>query len=74
MHLVGMSMGAIGVLTAANRDADITRDALLVAGIPAMNLLKYDDRPTDAVKVGTVKQAKGLEFKQVVLARVKPSC
>ncbi len=29
--------------------------------------------PVDAVKVGTVKRAKGLEFKQVLLARVPPA-
>jgi hypothetical protein len=72
MHLVGMSLGDIGVLTATNKDADTTMDVLLAAGIPAMDLLKYDGRSKDAVKVGTVKRAKGLEFKQVVLARVKP--
>jgi superfamily I DNA/RNA helicase len=32
-----------------------------------VELTDYDGRPTDAVKVGTIKRAKGLEFKQVLL-------
>ncbi|MBA8989914.1 superfamily I DNA/RNA helicase [Curtobacterium pusillum] len=31
---------------------------------------EYSGRTTDAVRVGTVKRAKGLEFKQVLLAHV----
>jgi superfamily I DNA/RNA helicase len=33
-------------------------------------LTEYTGRTVDAVKVGTIKRAKGLEFKQVVVARV----
>nr|WP_228506255.1 UvrD-helicase domain-containing protein [Frigoribacterium sp. VKM Ac-2530] len=71
MHLVGMSLGDIGVLTATNWDATATKEALVAAGLPVVDLLDYDGQPTNAVKVGTVKRAKGLEFKQVLLARVK---
>ena len=47
--------------------------ALVSAGIPFINLEDYTGMPVQAVKVGTVKRAKGLEFKQVVLARVPPT-
>jgi superfamily I DNA/RNA helicase len=50
-----------------------TKEALVAAGIPVIALDRYDGRPVDAVKVGTVKRAKGLEFKQVLLARVEPA-
>jgi len=46
------------------------RDAAMVpctAGIPVSELTDYDGSSTDAVKVGTIKRAKGLEFKQVLL-------
>lgn len=72
LHLVGISLGDIGVLAATNWDATATKEALVTAGLPVVDLLDYDGQPTDAVKVGTVKRAKGLEFKQVLLARVKP--
>lgn len=34
-------------------------------------LQDYDGAVTDAIKVGTVKRAKGLEFKQVLLPDVR---
>jgi superfamily I DNA/RNA helicase len=49
-----------------------TLHLLQSAGIPAINLEDYSGRPVDAVKVGTVKRAKGLEFKTVLLPRVRP--
>ena len=72
MHLVGVRQGDVGVLTATTWDATTMKASLVAAGIPAIDLLDYDGQHTDAVKVGTVKRAKGLEFKQVLLARVKP--
>ena len=39
----------------------------LIAGVPVVALEKYDGSPVDAVKVGTIKRAKGLEFKQVLI-------
>ena len=72
MHLVGVRQGDVGVLTATTWDATTMKGSLVAAGIPAIDLLDYDGQHTDAVKVGTVKRAKGLEFKQVLLARVKP--
>jgi superfamily I DNA/RNA helicase len=35
--------------------------------------MKYAGISVDAVKVGTIKRAKGLEFKHVLLPRVPPS-
>ncbi len=34
-----------------------------------MSLTDHDGRSSSAVKVGTIKRAKGLEFKQVLVAR-----
>lgn len=49
------------------------RNASQAADIPAINLEKYDGGTVDAVKVGTIKRAKGLEFKQVLVASVPGS-
>jgi superfamily I DNA/RNA helicase len=42
------------------------------AGTEVVLLEKYDGSEVDAVKVGTIKRAKGLEFKQVLLPDVRP--
>jgi hypothetical protein len=42
------------------------------AGIPAGNLAEHCGRPDGRVQVGTVKRAKGLEFKYVLLPRLVP--
>ena len=44
---------------------------LRAAGAPFVSLKEYGGKPVSAVKVGTVKRAKGLEFKQVLLAHVR---
>ncbi len=41
------------------------------AGAPVVMLTDYDGAPVDAIKVGTIKRAKGLEFKQVLLPEVR---
>ena len=38
--------------------------------LPSLNLEDYEGVPTNAVKVGTYKRSKGLEFKQVFLPRL----
>ncbi|WP_423924195.1 UvrD-helicase domain-containing protein [Frigoribacterium sp. 2-23] len=73
VKLVGTSWGDVGVLAATHWQVNKTKEALVAAGIPVMPLDRYDGRPVDAVKIGTVKRAKGLEFKQVLLARVEPA-
>lgn len=42
---------------------------LVQAGIPVCRLEQYDGNPVDAVKLGTYRRAKGLEFKNVFLPR-----
>ena len=44
--------------------------ALANAGVPTISLQQSAGRTSDAVRVGAVKRAKGLEFKQVLLAHV----
>ncbi|UFU15256.1 AAA family ATPase [Curtobacterium sp. C1] len=71
LHLVGTGRGDVGVLTATNQQADEVTAALRVASIPVVSLQRDDGKTVDAVKVGTIKRAKGLEFKQVLLAHVR---
>ncbi|MCS6524235.1 3'-5' exonuclease [Curtobacterium citreum] len=71
LRLVGTGHGDVGVLTATNQHADEVSAALRAAGLPVVSLQRYDGRTVDAVKVGTIKRAKGLEFKQVLLAHVR---
>jgi superfamily I DNA/RNA helicase len=59
-------LGDIGVL------ALHTWHAQEAAGIPTIDLAKYDGTRVDAVKVGTIKRAKGLEFKEVLVVRTPP--
>ncbi len=74
LHLIGTGHGDVGILTATNRQADDVRGILREAGVPVIMLDEYSGRTSDAVRVGTVKRAKGLEFKQVLLAHVDPGC
>lgn len=67
---VGTGLGDIGVLSLTSYGVRDAIAALTSAGIPYVELEKYDGKPSAAVKVGTVKRAKGLEFKQVLLANV----
>ena len=64
--------GDIGVLALYTWHAREAADALEAAGIPTIPLEKYDGTPTDAVKFGTIKRAKGLEFKEVLVVRTPP--
>lgn len=69
----GVSAGDIGVLCATNRDAEACAGALRRAGLETVMLTDYSGAVTDRVKVGTIKRAKGLEFKEVLVARVRQS-
>lgn len=62
--------GDIAVLALSNHGVSDVEAALTRAGIPTLSLLSYSGTPTDAVKIGTVHRAKGLEFKHVFVARV----
>lgn len=70
---VGTSFGDIGVLALTKANVDLVARACRNAGIPTIELEKYDGRPVDAVKIGTVKRSKGLEFKQVLVPRLRPA-
>lgn len=65
--------GDVGVLCLTNQGVRDAIRALSSAGVPVLELTKYAGKPVDAVKVGTIKRAKGLEFKHVLLPRVPPS-
>jgi hypothetical protein len=62
-----MNVGDIAVLCGTNWQADEVRALLTTAGIESISLLDYTGVSIDAVKVGTIKRAKGLEFKLVML-------
>ena len=69
---VGTRPGDIGVLCITRAGAQRAADVLRRAGTEVVMLEKYDGSGVDAVKVGTIKRAKGLEFKQVLLPDVRP--
>lgn len=64
--------GDIGVLALHAWHASDAAAALRAAGIPTIDLAEYDGTPVDAVKVGTIKRAKGLEFAEVLVVRTPP--
>jgi superfamily I DNA/RNA helicase len=69
LHSSGVKYGDIAVLAMKNWDVSDAAIALRTAGIPYIELTEYTGRPVDAVKLGTVHRAKGLEFKHVLVAR-----
>ena len=68
----GVRLGDIGVLALHAWHAKEAAEALEEAGIPTIDLADYDGTPVDAVKVGTIKRAKGLEFAEVLVVRTPP--
>lgn len=64
---LGVAYGDMALLVRTRRELLHYGRVLARAGIPHLDLLEYGGRPTDAVKVGTFKRAKGLEFKFVLL-------
>jgi superfamily I DNA/RNA helicase len=66
----GVKLGDIGILSLTTFGVRAAIEALRKANIPVIELTNYNGKPVDAVKVGTVKRAKGLEFAQVLLAQV----
>jgi superfamily I DNA/RNA helicase len=74
-HFAGLDCppGDVGVLCLTNQGVRDAVRALSAAGIPVLELTKYEGLPVNAVKVGTIKRAKGLEFKHVLLPRVPPA-
>lgn len=70
LRLVGTGHGDVGILTATNPQADKVRAVLDAAGVPSVSLKYYAGKSSDQIRVGTIKRAKGLEFKQVLLPHV----
>ncbi|WP_336921019.1 UvrD-helicase domain-containing protein [Aquipuribacter sp. SD81] len=68
----GARCGDCAVLVPGNRDVGRWLGLLRGAGQPAVPLTSYDGTPVDAVKVGTVHRAKGLEFAHVVVLDTHP--
>jgi AAA domain/Nuclease-related domain/UvrD-like helicase C-terminal domain len=66
----GVALGDIGILALTTFGVRAAVASLQKANIPVLELTHFDGRPVDAVKVGTVKRAKGLEFRQVLLVQV----
>ena len=62
-----MNLGDIAILCDRNDQADSAEKLLTAAGIPSINLHDYQGVPSNMVKIGTIKRAKGLEFKLVML-------
>lgn len=68
---IGTGVGDVAVLCATRRGVEHAMRTLAVAGVTTINLEDYTGAPpTDAMKVGTIKRAKGLEFKQVLIPDV----
>jgi hypothetical protein len=73
LRSIDCPLADVGILSVTKHGVDETMRLLATAGIPALDLANYSGLPVDAVKVGTVKRAKGLEFKQVLMPRVSPA-
>jgi hypothetical protein len=63
----GTDPGDIAVLVDVNRKGEDVTRALSAAGIKTMPLERYEGEHADGVLVGTLKRAKGLEFKEVFI-------
>ncbi len=68
---IGTGVGDVAVLCISRYAARDAARALEEAGFPVVDLEKYTGVPVDAVKVGTIKRAKGLEFKQVLIPDIR---
>ena len=64
---IGTGTGDVAVLCMSNDHAKSAITLLEEAGFTTVELHSYAGQPTDAIKVGTIYRAKGLEFKQVLL-------
>jgi hypothetical protein len=65
--LAGVGPGDIAILAARHKTLAHCHAVLRRAGVPCIDLESYDGTPGDAVRLGTFKRAKGLEFKHVAL-------
>lgn len=70
---LGTDLGDVAVLALDRYALAPVAVALSAAGIATIELDTYDGSTVEAVKIGTVKRAKGLEFKQVLVVGVSPA-
>jgi superfamily I DNA/RNA helicase len=70
---IGTGLGDVAVLCRTKAQAASATRALTAAGMPTVQLTDYHGVQVESVKIGTIKRAKGLEFKQVLLPRVNAS-
>lgn len=70
LQMVGTGPSDVGVLSPTLAGVRAVRQHLARSGVETVDLQDYDGRPSGAVKVGTIKRAKGLEFKQVLVVGV----
>ncbi|MCI2237070.1 NERD domain-containing protein [Paenibacillus sp. TRM 82003] len=63
----GAGLGDCALLTATTADASRYAGVLRRAGVPLVPLEEYAGQTCGRLKVGTIKRAKGLEFKHVFL-------
>src|SRR5690606_34940170 len=69
----GVPPGGIAVIVDTHRGARHFRDLLGAAGFATMSLDDYDGTQHDAVKVGTVHRAKGMDFAAVFHITTEPA-
>ncbi|WP_280429678.1 UvrD-helicase domain-containing protein [Nocardia brasiliensis] len=62
----GIHRSDIAVIANTKKEAEHLQSALIGARIPTQSLEKYDGTYQDAVKVGTVHRAKGMDFAAVL--------
>jgi hypothetical protein len=67
---LGLPASGAAVLCRTKNDAIRLRTLIAGAGVPVQDLEQYNGSAVEAVKVGTVKRAKGLEFQRVYVPRV----
>lgn len=72
-HSGRTSWSGMAVLCARLRDVERYRQLLVAQGIPVVALESWNGQRVEAVKVGTIKRAKGLEFLFVFLPEVDVS-
>lgn len=68
----GAAAGDIALLVETHAQARQCEDLLAAHGIPSVRLAQWDGLAADAVVIGTIKSAKGLEFKHVLVSAVDP--
>lgn len=68
----GVDWGEMAVLTLSHAEARYLREQLATREIPFRDLLTWDGRPDNQVKVDTVHRAKGLDFAAVYLPSLSP--